>query len=342
MSIRSTRGWFRRETAVSSMTHGRQSRALRQRLVFLLAGNVALLGAVWMLLKPGSSFLEVLGRAGPNVAPTLIAGLGMTGVIFTGAIDLSIASIIAVAGTVFGIAVHRGWSAPACFMACAGTAACLSGMNAALIRSLRLPAIIVTLAGLAVYRGLALILADAAVPGFPGYFSVPGGAFHGPGRDHPTLILWGVLAAALVWEWSARTPRLWQALGSNEEAVRLAGMSPAQVCQGAFLASGLFLGVAAVVYVTRVTAIEPSRIALGFELSVIGAVVLGGTNIFGGEGSYAGTVLGAFFLHFVGEALIFANVSAYWQEVVTGAVILAVIGLDCGMHRRRKLMEELA
>lgn len=132
------------------------------------------------------------------------------------------------------------------------------------------------------------------------------------------------------------------ALGSNEEAVRLSGLNPGKVLQSAYFVGGLLLGMAALIYVTRVTAIEPSRMALGFELSVIGAVVLGGTNIFGGEGCYLGTVLGAFFLHFVGEALIFAEVSAYWQEVITGAVILGVIGMDCALHRTRKRMEELA
>ena len=82
--------------------------------------------------------------------------------------------------------------------------------------------------------------------------------------------------------------------------------------------------------------------ALGFELQVIGAVVLGGTNIFGGEGSYAGTVLGAFFLYFTAEVLIYAGVSPYFQEVIVGAVIIVVIGLDCGWHRRQKRLEELA
>jgi simple sugar transport system permease protein len=119
-------------------------------------------------------------------------------------------------------------------------------------------------------------------------------------------------------------------------------MNPARILQAAYGVGGLFLGMAALMYVTRVTAIEPSRMALGFELSVIGAVVLGGTNIFGGEGCYLGTILGAIFLHFVGEALIFAQINAYWQEVITGAVILSVIGLDCGLHRKRKRMEELA
>ena len=95
-------------------------------------------------------------------------------------------------------------------------------------------------------------------------------------------------------------------------------------------------------FVTRIQAIEPARMALGLELQVIGAVILGGTNIFGGEGSYAGTVLGAFFLYFLSELMVYAGVSPYFQEVVAGAIIIFVIGLDCAMHRKRKLLEEVA
>lgn len=323
------------------MTHGRLPTAVRQRLVILALGILVLLGVIAALLKPGSSFLDVLQRAGPSMAPTLLAGLGMTGIIYTGAIDLSIASIVAVAGTVFGITVHWGLSPAACYAACFGTAFGLSTLNGAVVRWTGMPAIIVTLAGLAAYRGVALILADSAVKQFPGYFSVPGDAYHLPGKGHPTLLMGAVLVGALIWEWHARAPRYWMALGSNREALRLSGLNPGRVLLGAFGSAGVLLGFATLIYVTRVTAIEPSRLALGFELSVIGAVVIGGTNIFGGEGCYLGTVLGAVFLHFVGEALVFAGVSAYWQEVITGAVILSVIGIDCGLHRRRKQLEEL-
>jgi len=82
--------------------------------------------------------------------------------------------------------------------------------------------------------------------------------------------------------------------------------------------------------------------ALGFELQVIGAVILGGTNIFGGEGNYAGTALGALFLYFTSQWMTYAGISPYFQEAITGALIIAVIGLDCALHRRRKLLEELA
>ena len=167
-------------------------------------------------------------------------------------------------------------------------------------------------------------------------------SFHVPGKVLGGWILLASLVAALIWEAQARTPRSWLALGSSEEACTLLGLNPEKIRRASFFVNGFFLGLAALIYVTRVQAIEPARIALGFELQVIGAVVLGGTNIFGGEGSYLGTVLGAFFLYFISQVLTYAGASPYAQEAIAGAVIVVVIGLDCRLHRSRKLLEELA
>ena len=215
-------------------------------------------------------------------------------------------------------------------------------MNGSLVRLLKVPAIIITLAGLAFYRGLALIIAHLGVPGFSGNISVPDERYHGPGKMDAGWILAIILILAAAWELFAKSPRRWLALGNSEEACRLLGVHPGQVLQSAFCVGGVFLGLAALIFTTRVQAIEPARMALGFELQVIGAVVLGGTNVFGGEGSYAGTVLGAFFLYLILELLIYAGVSPYFQEFITGAIIIAVIGLDCALHRKEKLLAELA
>jgi ribose/xylose/arabinose/galactoside ABC-type transport system permease subunit len=324
------------------MTHGRLSWVLRQRLIFLLAGNLLLLAAIKILIKQGGSFADVLAQVGPNIAPVILAGIGLTGIMFAGAIDLSIASVIVVAGTVFGILVHRGAAPWICDIACVLTAWSLSMLNGYLARALKVPTIILTLAGLAFYRGLALIIADLGIPGFSGNISVQVEAYHAPGKIYPGWILLTGIVIAGVWETFSKWPRLWLALGDSAEACRLQGFDPGRILQSAFCVGGIFLGMGGLIYTTRVQEIEPARMALGFELQVIGAVILGGTNVFGGEGSYAGTVLGALFLHFVLELLIYAGVSPYFQEVVTGAIIITVIGLDCGLQRRRKMLEELA
>ena len=324
------------------MIHGRLGHRHRRRISFLLAGNLLLLGFITAMLKEGSSFAEVIRRAGPDVAPVVLAGLAMTCVIFVGAIDLSIASIIAVAGSVFGILVHHAQPPWVCYLACVASAWALSMWNGYLIRALGVPAIIVTLAGLPFYRGVALIIADVGIPDFGGNISVYDAAYHQPGKFYAGRILLAVAALALIWEAFGKTPRQWLARGNSEEACRLLGMSPGRILQSAFCVGGLFLGIAALIAVTRLQAIEPARMLVGFELHIVGAVVLGGTNIFGGEGSFGGTILGAFFLYFISQALTYAGASAYFQEAITGAVILTVIGIDCAMHRRQKQLEELA
>lgn len=320
----------------------RMTPGVRRRIGFLIAGNGVLLGAIALLLKEGGSFGNVIARAGSDIAPVALAGYALTGIVFAGGIDLSVASVVALAGTVFGILSLQGLAPPVAFAGCVGTAAGCMALNGALITRLGIPAIILTLAGLPLYRGLALILADVAVPSFSGNISVPGEAYHAPGKVWPVAFLAGGTVLALALEGWSKRARLWLALGNSEEACRATGLDPARVLRSAFGWGGVFFGAAALLYVTRVQAVEPARMALGFELQVIAAVILGGTSIFGGEGSYLGTLLGALFLYLVSQTLVYAEASAYLQDAITGAIILAIIGLDCALHRRAKRMEELA
>lgn len=317
--------------------------AVTPRLAMLAAGNVLLLGYIFVctLRHKDASFVEELSRLGPNLAPHVLAGLGLTAIIFTGAIDLSIGGIVVVAGTVFGILHERGASPAVCFTGCYLTALALSALNGCLVRWLQIPAVIVTLAGLTFYRGVALVLADVCIDNFGGQITVQENAYHAPGKDYAGWILLAAIGVALVWGAYGKLPRTWLALGSSPTACVLKGLRPGSILQSAFVAGGAFLGLAALTYTTNRLTIEPTRMALGFELQVIGAVVLGGTNIFGGEGTFAGTVLGGAFLYLIGQAMLYAGVSEYWQTGLQGTMILAVIGMDCALHRRQKLMEEL-
>ncbi len=328
----------------------RISKSIRQRLLFLTAGNLLLMGVILANLLSGDDsttasaldrFGTVLMDAGPNVAPVILAGLGLTGIIFAGALDLSIGSMMVVAGTVFGILFSRGFDPAACFLGCFLTAFVLSNFNGLLIRWLEISPIIVTLAGLTFYRGLALIMADAFIPDFGGSIAVHDDAYHGPGQRYPGQILLIAILAALAWETWGKLPRVWLAHGCSPEACRLHGLKPGLILQSTFFAGGIFLGLAALVDVTNRQNLEPARMARGFELEVIGAIVLGGTNIFGGEGSFLGTILGAFFLYFVGQTLLYADVDLYYREAIQGALIVIVIGVDCALHRRQKLLDEL-
>lgn len=317
-------------------------RLVRRRLAFLLASNLLLLIVIFALLKEGSSFASILARIGPDIAPGALAGFALTGIIFTGAIDLSIASMIALAATVFACFASRGWPPLLCFAICATAGWLLMSFNGFLVARLNMPAIIVTLAGLPLYRGCALIVADAFIPNFSGNISVQSDAYHAPGKYLGGWILLAATALAILWEAFGKHPRLWLALGNSPEACNLMGLRPNRVLRSAFTLGGLFFAAATVVYATRVQAVEPARMALGFELQVIAAVILGGTNIFGGEGSYLGTLLGVLFLYLISQVLIYAGASAYLQDALTGAIILVIIGVDCALHRTAKRMEELA
>lgn len=317
-------------------------RSVRRRLAFLVAGNCLLLIGIFVLLREGSSFASVLTRVGPDIAPAALAGFALTGIIFTGAIDLSIASMIALAGTVFGCVASRGLSPTLSFAVCAVVGWMLMSFNGLLVTRLKMPAIIVTLAGLPLYRGIALILADTLVPNFSGNISVQSDLYHAPGKNYAGWILLGGTIVAILWEAYGKHPRLWLALGNSPEACNLMGLQPRRILSSAFVLGGLFFAAATVVYVTRVQVVEPARMALGFELQVIAAVILGGTNIFGGEGSYLGTLLGVLFLYLISQVLIYAGASAYLQEAITGAIILIIIGVDCALHRPAKRMEELS
>jgi simple sugar transport system permease protein len=317
-------------------------RSVRRRLAFLLAGNAALLFVIWLSLKTGSSFTEMLTRIPSDLAPLALAGFALTGIVFTGAIDLSIASVIALAGTGFGALARHGIAPLPCFAACVGIAWGLMALNGAIVARTSIPAIIITLAGLPFYRGMALILADTAVPNFSGNIPIAQEAYHAPGKTYAAVLLLAGTIAALLWEFFSKHVRLWLALGNSAEACHLMGVEPRRILSSAFVISGIFFGLSALVYVTRVQAVEPARMALGFELQVVAAVILGGTNIFGGEGSYLGTLLGAVFLYLIAQLLVYAGANAYLQDAISGAIILAVIGVDCALHRRAKYMEELS
>ncbi len=335
------RHWF--HDLLSQPFYGRNAASIRQRILFLLIGNCVLLGFIYArsIQTEGVSFLSEVALIPVALAPVVIAGLGLTGIIYAGGIDLSISTIIVVAGTVFGILFHNQASPAVCFAGCFLTAVALSSFNGLLVRLLRISPIIVTLAGLQFYRGLALILADWSIPNFGGSLTVQADAYQTPAQQYAWQILAVTVVVSLIWEAYGKTHRKFLALGCSREACRIAGLHPDRITQTSYTVGGLFLGIAALLFVTNQQVIEPARMAQGFELKVIAAVVLGGTNIFGGEGSMLGTVLGALFLYLIEPAMIYAGVSEYYRTAIPGFMIVAVISIDCALHRRQKLLDEL-
>jgi len=261
----------------------------------------------------------------------LLVALGMTLVIVTGEIDISVGSMFAICGIVAGILAKTG--APvwlACAAGCAAGAA-LGSLNGALVSYAGIPSIVVTLATMVALRdGLRWATDGAWVQDLPA-------AFQWLGLTQSTFPIAAATIAVLLttaFAWGLRhlaAGRAFFATGSNAAAARLAGLDTAGVKWSAFTLLGALTGLAAVLNAVRFNQI-PSNAGIGLEMKVIAAVVVGGASVTGGSGSVAGTVLGVVLLAAIGPALTFLGVSAYWERAIQGAIILVAIAADGLRH----------
>lgn len=259
--------------------------------------------------------------------PVLIVALGMTLVILTGEIDVSVGSMFAIAGVAAGALAKLGVPVLAASFAAGIAGATLGAISGALVAYLRLPSIVVTLAAMVTLRdGLRWVTQGAWVDDLP-----PGFRWLGlPQTLFPLamFLLAGTLAIAFGWALRhVAAGRAIYATGSNQEAARLAGMHPARVRFFVFAILGALTGLAAALNSVRFNQI-PSNAGLGLEMKVIAAVVIGGAAITGGRGTILGTVLGVILLGAIGPALTFLEIGAHSEKAIQGAIILAAIAID--------------
>ncbi len=274
-----------------------------------------------------------------NLAVLVIAA-GMTVVMLSGEIDISVGSVFAVCAVAAGVVAKAGVPTILVFATTCVLGALLGAVNGSLVAYLRLPSIVVTLAMMIVLRdALRWITQGAWVQDLPPDFQwmgLPQGAF-------PFAA--GALAAtiAVVLAWSLRytaAGRLVYATGSSRYAARLAGVNTSLVTLCAFASLGALTGLAAVMNAMRFNQV-PANTGLGLELKVIAAVVVGGTSITGGRGTLFGTVLGVVLLSAIGPALTFLGVSAYWERAIQGAIILVAVAADALPQRSKRYATHL-
>jgi rhamnose transport system permease protein len=306
-------------------------RAGREMALLALIG-VALVGLAPLspqFLVP-ANLLE-MSRNGVEVG---LLALGMTLVILTGGIDLSVGSIMGLSAVILGAAWRYGSlpiEAAACVALAVGLAAgLLNGLLMVLLRERgsAAPALIVTLATLAVYRGLAYgISRSQDVHGFPDSFGMLGqGSVLGL-VPAPTL-LWLLLAVALALVLERTSlGRGVRALGANEAAARLSGLPVDGLRFFVYGLSGFLAGLAAVVYVSRVSTAKADA-GLGYELAAITVVVLGGTRLTGGHGNLLGTAIGLALIHIVQYGLTLAGLKSDRQAVILSALLIAAVWMD--------------
>lgn len=267
-------------------------------------------------------------------APVLVAAVGMTVVILARQIDISIGSQMSVCGVAAGLLAREGVPMP---LAAAGAVAAgmlMGAANGALVAGLRLPSIVVTLATMVILReGLRWVREGEFVRDLPDGFQW----FGLGGEAGPWAVVGVAVAVSLAFAWGLRNlnaGRAVYATGSDEEAVRLAGIRPMRVTFGAFVLMGALAGLAGLLNAVRFSSVDPNAGA-GEELRVIAAVVVGGVAISGGRGSVVGAAAGVLLLGTVGSALVFLRLDAQWEKAVQGAIILLAVASDALERRGR-------
>lgn len=254
-----------------------------------------------------------------------ILAVGMTFVILTGGIDLSVGAVMALVGTVTaGLIVNSGLPAGLALVVAIGLGIAIGLANGVLVAWGRMPAIIVTLATMGMARGLALIYSGGyPISGLPSWIS-----WFGVGRvgivPVPVLIMLAIYAVAWVLLQRTAFGRHVYALGGNELAAQLSGVKTRRVKLAVYGISGLTSALAAVILSGRLMSGQPNA-GVGFELDAIAAVVLGGTAIAGGRGLIIGTLIGAVLLGILNNGLNLVGINPYLQDVIKGGIILIAI-----------------
>jgi len=300
---------------------------------FGLAG--ALLGMVALFSLLSSHFLSyaTFSTLANQIPDLMVLAVGMTFVLVIGGIDLSVGSVLALAGSVVSVGMLGwGWSVLPAALLGMGSAALVGSLTGSITVAWRIPSFIVSLGVLEMARGAAYQLTDsrtAYVGDALAWLSDPI-AF---GISPSFLIALAVIVLAQLVLVRTVFGRYLVAIGTNEEAVRLAGVDPRPYRILVFALMGLLAGLAALFQVSRLEAADPNA-GSGLELQVIAAVVIGGTSLMGGRGSVVSTFFGVLIISVLAAGLAQIGASEPTKRIITGAVIVIAVIIDTYRSRR--------
>ncbi len=292
---------------------------------------------VWPNFLKADNLLNIANQ----IAVIAIMAIGMTMVIITGGIDLSVGSLAALSAVMATRLIRDQCggveaSTAGMVLSCAAAiAACglLGGLSGAVITLCRLPPFIVTLAMMLVTSGLAYIAsAGQSIYQIPESFVWLGRGTGLFGLPHAVVLMLALYAAAHVLMSRTTLGRYLYAVGGNPEAARLSGVPVRRVLLFAYVACGLLAGLGGVIMASQLKSGSPTYGAM-YELYVIAAVVVGGTALSGGEGKIVGTLIGAFIIAVIQNGMNLTNIESYTQKVVLGLVILVAVLVDRLRHR---------
>ena len=287
------------------------------------------------------TFSNVIGILIATAVNGLLA-LGVTFIIISGGIDLSVGTVMTLCSVICAVMVKNlGLPVPVGIIVGILTGGFAGFINGIMISKLKLPPFIATLGMLNVARGSSLVITDLSPIYFPletGFNDIAMGSVLGtivPGFEIPNgvLIMFGAALLAGLILTKTVIGRYCFALGSNEEAARLSGVNIVFWKTAIYTLGGLFVGIAGIVIAARLNSAQPA-LGQGYELEAIAAAVIGGISMSGGEGTMLGTIIGAFIISTLTNGLRMMSVPQEWQIVITGLIILSAVYMD--ILRRKK------
>ena len=312
-------------------------------LIFLVA-----LMIIFAVLEPRFMSSINLFNVMRQVSITGLLAIGMTFVILTAGIDLSIGSLLAFAGLVAAAVAKGGmqdrftvgegvvgWGWELAALAAIAVGVCGGLLQGLAITRLKVPPFVVTLGGMSVFRGAALLFAAGGpISGFQPDFTWWGQGKIGPVPVPVIIFLVAALLAHIALRYM-RYGRQVYAVGGNPEAARLSGLNVNWVICSVYVIMGFFAGLGAFVLSARLNSAEAVA-GTGYELTVIASVVIGGTSLFGGVGTIFGTVIGSILIGVLLNGLVLMNVSSYIQQIIIGVIIVLAVAFDTFAKSRRR------
>jgi ribose/xylose/arabinose/galactoside ABC-type transport system permease subunit len=309
-------------------------------LLFALLGLFVVVGTInprfvdWSQIQSGNwGDLRNLKSIFLGNAYIAVAAIGMSMVIISGNIDISVGSLIGVLATisgtlaVAGVPIVLSWAIPVVLSICFTT------LMGAMVAYLRIPSIVVSLGFLSILKGgLISVTSGAWINALPPGFHLA--QMRPLGVPMPIYFMLALTVAAALWMRLSATGRSIYAVGGNAEAARLSGISRERTIVKVFAVHGFFVGVAAILFATQLAIIQ-STVPPNLELTIITASVVGGVSILGGTGTVVGSTLAAILIAAIGSSLIFINVSPYWLRAVQGVLILLTVLADLWRRARQ-------
>lgn len=265
-----------------------------------------------------------------------LIAFGMTFVILTGGIDLSVGAIVGLTGMVMGLMINNGTNEIIAMIAALVLGAILGYINGFFVANMKLQAFIVTLATMTTYAGITLLISDARPASgitkkVEGVSQAPVVNFFSQGEifglPFPMILMFIMLIILMVLLHKTKFGRGVYAIGGNEEVARLSSIPTNRYKRLVYTISGFMASLAGIILVSRLSSAQPTA-GDGFELDAIAAVVIGGTSLAGGKGRIFGTFIGVLIIGVLNTGLNLIGISSFWQQIIKGLVILGAVLLD--------------